>query len=148
MDAATLQQRIWSGYAKAAIRIGYTFAIYRSATAINPLDSGNLIGTTFCGIDKNYTYKNPAKYGDKQYQLLIDGTQVLPFDYLVGQDITATYFICSMFPLVPILGMACNHTITITRPTSVDGAGFTGYSAYLPGDATLLMQSIPASVLI
>lgn len=144
MDAATLQDRIYSGYGKAALRIGTSYEIFRSSTAIDPLSSGNSQGPILVGVDQNYKYVSPAKYGDETWQILADGRSLMTFDYLVG---TATYFICSMQDLLPILVNQCNRMLTISRPFEENGGGYTGYSGYLPSTSTVLMQNCPATVL-
>lgn len=144
MDAALLQDRIYSGYAKAALRIGTSHDIYRATTAINPIDQSNLVGNLLVGIDQNYTYEKPEKYTDQTWQILADGRLLQTFDYLVG---ARTYFICSMSALLPILVNECNRTVTIARPYEANSGGYTGYSGYLPSTATILMQNCPATIL-
>ena len=45
MDGALLQQKIYGGYAKSALRVGLPFDVYRPSGSVNPLAIGNKIAT-------------------------------------------------------------------------------------------------------
>ncbi|MFD2271406.1 hypothetical protein ACFS07_10400 [Undibacterium arcticum] len=64
MDGATIQARVYAGYAKAAQVIGLTFSLYRPLSASAPL--GNLVGTLKAALDSGpgYQFKAPNEYGD------------------------------------------------------------------------------------
>lgn len=144
MDGATLQQKVYAGYAKAALRIGTSFNQYRASTAINPTASGNLVQSLLASANVNWAYDRANKYGNAVYQMLVDGTQTQVGDFLVG---SSTYYIAAMQPLLPILAVKCNHTITIKRPTQPVGVGQVGYGGYQDSTATILYQGCPASIL-
>lgn len=57
------------------------------------------------------------------------------------------YFIGDEQFLQPILGVQCNRTIEIIRPTQTVGAGYKGYSEYLPETSITIASGMPASVL-
>ena len=59
MDAATLQARIYAGYAKAALRIGYVYDVWRPAGAANPLTNKVAsLNASFNAQDWTYTKPN------------------------------------------------------------------------------------------
>jgi hypothetical protein len=149
VDFARIQQKIYKGYGKAAIRLGTSHAIYRSTDGNNPIKIGNFLFNQLVGIDQDYTYKKAKKYGDPTWQFLPENALLLQnFDYMVNQG--NTYFIIDVMPtdrLNPILCVECNTIITVTRPTQPTGTGAVGYGGYLPATATTLLTSCPASVL-
>lgn len=72
-------------------------------------------------------------------------------DYLIpavpiDQD-NSIYFVAAEQYLLPPLGVKCNRTIQIIRPTYQTGAGFQGYSEYLPSTSIVIASGMPASVL-
>lgn len=150
-NATLIQQKIYKGYGLAAKRLGYNFDIYRSATAINPLNAGNKIGNILVGIDQKYTYENPIKYGDRTYQALVDGREVRPFDFLVSNNTSlddSVYFIASMFPLLPIVIQGCNYVATVTRPkTTTKGFNENYYSGYTQDNVDVIYQNCPCTML-
>lgn len=149
VDFARIQNRIYYGYGKAAQRLGVSHDIYRSATAIDPLNSANLIQTLFVSIDQDYTYNKPAKYGDPVWQFLPEnGLSLLNFDFMVNPD--NIYYIIDVDPtdrLSPPICVECNKTITISRPSVSQQPGANGYSEYLPGTATILYSNCPAAMI-
>lgn len=57
------------------------------------------------------------------------------------------YFVGAEEYLLPILGVNCNRTLTIIRPTQAVGAGYQGYAGYTPPTSLTIMSGMPASVL-
>lgn len=145
MDAATLQTRIYGGYAKAAQRIGESYSVYRSISAINPLDSGYLYSNVLASFNVDWAYSKANKFGNALWQLIADGTPLQVFDYLVSEQ--STFYVAAMQSLLPMLAIETNRTLTIKRPTQPTGKGSVGYGGYQDSTATLLMQNCPASVL-
>ncbi len=146
MDGATLQARIYSGYAKAALRIGTTFSLYRPTTATNPIATPTLLGAllaSFNAMDMKYGKPNP--YGKPMWYCLADGSQLQEGDYLVSADMT--YFIAAMQPLLPILAVDCNRVVTAFRPQQQTGVGAVGYGGNTAQNETVLASGFPASIL-
>jgi hypothetical protein len=145
---ARIQNRIYYGYGKAAIHLGVTHDIYRSATAVNPIDSGNLIDSLLVSVDEDLKYNKPSRYGHPTWQFLPeDGLTLQNFDFMVG---SITYFIVDIAPtdrLSPPLCIECDNVVTITRPSNPLSAGANGYSQYQPGTATPLYTSCPAALI-
>src|SRR6185437_5929854 len=129
MDAALLQQKIYGGYAKAAVRIGPTYSLYRppAGVATNPIVSGNLITTLPASFNaEDMKYQKPNKYGKATWYCIADGTQMQVGDYLVGQS--GTFFIAGMQETLPILAVECNRQVRIGRMPAESGAGLKPYS--------------------
>lgn len=57
------------------------------------------------------------------------------------------YFVAAEQYLLPIMGVQCNRTINVIRPTQTVGAGYQGYSGYTTETSLTIMTGMPASVL-
>lgn len=147
MDAATLQSRIYSGYAKAALRIGYTADLFRPSSASNPTDFVNKLRTMPASFNaEDMSYGKPNKYGKPTYYGLFDGSLTKVGDYLISSE-DGTFFIAAQQPQLPILMIACNRKISILRPQQQAGVGALGYGGTTAANETVLMTAWPASVL-
>lgn len=114
MDGVRAQTKIYRGMGKAAQRIGLPFDVYRPADATNPLATGNKVATALPAhftADGNYT--KPNTYGQATWQAMLDGAQVAVGDYMTGQG--GPYFIAAKQPLLPILAVGCNRTVSLTQ---------------------------------
>ncbi|KUZ66879.1 hypothetical protein WI36_24245 [Burkholderia ubonensis] len=147
MDGATLQRKVYQGYSKAAIRVGLPFAQYRPTGPNNPTQGTPLNASLLASFNaEDMKYGRANKYGKPTWYCLADGTQMQPFDYLVGAD--STYFIVAMQPLLPILAVECNRTINITRPQQQTQFGqVSSYEGTTAANEVPLMHAWPASVL-
>lgn len=146
MDAATLQQKIYSGYAKAALRIGPTYSLYRATSAINPLAPANLITSLPASFNaQDMKYGRPNVYGKPLWFALVDGTQTQVGDYLVSDE--KTYFIAAMQETLPILAVECNLTLNVFRPQQQIEPGENPYGGTIDSNQTELMTAWPGSVL-
>lgn len=147
MDAATLQSRIYSGYAKAASRVGFSADQYRPTSASNPIAAGNKLRSLPASFNaEDMAYGKPNKYGKATWYGLFDGSLTQVGDYLVNtQD--GTFFIAAQQTALPILLVNCNRTINVLRPQQQTGVGAVGYGGNTDATETALMTAWPASVL-
>lgn len=147
VDFARIQNRIYYGYGKAAIRLGTSHDIFRTPNGINPLQATNFIGSQLIGIDTDYTYVKQKKYGEPVWQLLPeDGLSLQNYDYLVGTDMT--YFIvdiASTERLSPPIAVECNSTINLVDPKSTLTPGTNTYQQLQTG--TTILLNCPCSIL-
>ena len=154
-------QKILYGYAKCAEFVGAPFLLYRSATPINPIASGNLIGTILADTNTSWEYMKANFYGNAVWNLIIDAQQSsLPLaakvgDYLVGTtSITglptdlSTYFVQVLDFDLPPKAIKCNRTISMIRPAQATGPGNLGYVSYTHATSITIMTAMPAAVLI
>lgn len=148
MDAATLSNRIYKGYGKAATRIGYLTDIYRPVNAFNPLQYGNKIASINASFNaETMLYNRPNKYNHPTWFGVFDGTQTKVGDYLTNpQD--GTFFVAAMQQALPILMVQTNRTINVLRPQQQTGVGAVGYNADTVATETQIMTGWPASVLL
>lgn len=130
MDGVRIQSLAYRGMGKAAQRIGLPFDVYRPAGASSPLASGNKVASA---LPAHFTadggYTKPNAYGQATWQAMLDGAQVSVGDYLTGDP--GVFFIAAKQPLLPILAVGCNRTVSITQ-----------------GGASPVAVGWPASVLI
>ncbi|SDR37616.1 hypothetical protein SAMN05443245_5245 [Paraburkholderia fungorum] len=146
MDAATLQQKIYSGYGKAALRIGPAYDLFRPTSAISPTAQPNQIATLNASFNsQDMTYSKPNVYGKPLWYALVDGTQTQVGDYLIGDG--QTFFIAAMQTTLPILAVQCTNTLNIFRPQQQTAAGENPYGGTVDENQTELMTAWPASVL-
>lgn len=154
VDFARVRNRIYYGYGKAAKKLGVSFNIYRSPNGINPIQSGNLIGTQLIAIDDDLTYMKARRYGDNVWQFMpqdgIGSTlfALNDYDYMVGPAVT--YFIADVGPpdrLSPPLCVECNDKITVVDPANALTPGINPYQQYQPSQGTTIVSNCPVSLL-
>ncbi len=149
-----LQGGAYAASAAIAAALGQPFDQYRPAGASNPLAAklqtfpAQFVANTASTAGR---FNTPNAYGKPLWQVLADGSQLQVGDYLIGAS--GRFFIAAMQPLLPILAVECNRTISVSTagvdPT--DGAADAGYLGNtaaknaLPGDD--IMNGWPASVL-
>lgn len=150
MDGATIQARVYAGYAKAASVIGQSFNLYRPLTANAPL--GNLVSTLKAALDSSpeYKFKKPNEYGDPTWFALINDATTQAGDYLVNAS--GTYFIAGKQFLLPVIAVECNRSLKVTRQQAVTAVGAVGYGGIAPATSVDVLGAggnlWPASILI
>lgn len=147
MDAVTLQNRVYYGYTQAALRIGLTFSQYRPTTATNALNAAFKLRTmpaSFNALDMKYGKANG--YGKPTWYCVADGRILQVGDYLTGNG--STYFIAAMQPILPILAVECNRTVTIYRPQQQPGVGALGYGGNTQTNQAAVVTGFPVSLLL
>lgn len=149
MDGNTIQQRIYAGRGKAALRIGLPCRVFRPKSAALPL--ANLLTTLYAAFNAgDSTYLKPNKYGNPIWFADLDGRYTRPGDYLVRVSDGGIWFIAAQEQLVPIVAVECNRSVKITRAADNQACGVGEYSSlasdvdYLGTDDTRW----PASILL
>jgi len=152
-DAAYIQDKIYYGYGKAAIRLGLLCDVFHSLSPINPLDVSNNIGQILAAFTETWNYMKPESYGKPGWLLIADGRSTpesigfVTGDYFVNAGFT--YFLASKRSLQPLFAIECNTIITIIRATQDNQPGFNGaYAGFVPSEATILASQLPASLLV
>jgi len=143
MNQAALQQKVYDGYAKAALRIGKVAAQYRPSgpffTMGAPLASLLVAFTTNMGFTKFNAYAHPV------WTSLHDGSLTTPGDYLVTED--GTWFIAAQQSLLPILAVSCNRVASMFRVSQENGVGVIGYAGDTGASEVAIMTGWPCSIL-
>lgn len=150
MDAARLQTKVYSGYAKSAQRVAYAFTVYRPIAATNPIVSGNIVNSAlnaaFTPQATGFNFQVTSGYIKPLFHGLFDATNVNVGDYLTDAG-HGTYFVIAKPDLAPILCVQCNNVVSVLRPGCHGGAGLQPYSGATQADEAPVMASWPASVI-
>ena len=153
MDGATLQSKVYSGYAKAAKRIGLAHDVYRPADPLNPLAAAAKIATLPAHFRVDDRFARPNVYGKALWLAYVDGSQLQVGDYLVRAGLFGpvpagkTLFVAAMQALLPILCVECNRVVSIGRVDAPAGVGALAYNGDAPGTEASYMAGWPASIL-
>ncbi len=145
MNGTTLQARIYSGYAKAALRIGLPFDLYRPTGPANPLAPANKLATLPASFRVDDRYQEAQVYGKSVWMAYLDDSQTQVGDYLVGNN--KIYFIAAQQPLLPVVAVACTRTVSVMRLAVPSSFGAIDYGGALDGNEVPVMTNWPASVL-
>ena len=152
MDGATLQAKLYSGYAKAATRIGLPFDLYRPATWNDPLADGpiaNMNAAFTVHGPSNFQFGVPSDYQKPLFHALLDGSKVQIGDYLIPSSGSGgPFFIAAKQPDVPILAVQCNRTLSAFQPGPALSIGANSYAGTTQANENEIMKNWPSSVLL
>lgn len=146
MNGLKLQDRLYFGLGRSARYVGRSADAFRSKGPLNPIDPRNRflrLPATFVSAKGNDA--QTVAYGEALWHGIFDGCYTKVGDYLVLP--TGTYFVISQEPLLPILCVRTNRTISITRPHMQTSTAANTYGGYTSSQSVLLMSGWPASVL-
>lgn len=142
-NQAAIQSKIWRGYAKAAEKLGVSYQFYRPAPGNFP---GAALFTRYVSLNaEDMKYGRPNKYGKATSYAVTDATGLQAGDYFTGPE--GTFFLASLQPLVPILAVQCNHTVSLSRVQPPSGVGSQGYGGLLPDNVQAYVTGVPCSIL-
>ncbi len=117
MDPVALQDAISRGMGVAALKLGALCDAYRPRSAQNPLGPANRylrLAASFNAEDP--TYRKPSGYGRATWFGVFDSAYTRPGDYLSGPP--GVFFIAAQQPLLPVLCVLTNRTLSAIRPAS------------------------------
>jgi hypothetical protein len=141
-NQASIQSKIWRGYAKAAQKLGSAYQFYRP----NGSYPGAPLFTRTVSLNaEDMKYGKPNKYGKPTWYMVADGNGLQPGDYFVGQQ--GTFFIAAMQPLLPILAVECNRTVSISRVQAPTSVGTQGYGGMTAENEVAFAAGVPCSIL-
>jgi hypothetical protein len=153
MDGATIQSKVYRGYAKTAAKLGLPFNQFRPVSANGPV-TGVPLATLPAAFDVDGTFKRPQGNAKATYRAYADFSQTLPGDYLVevsptqtGQE-PRTFFMASQQALLPPSAVICNAVVSLARPTTEAGPGLqSNYMTARKTTSVVLAIDWPASML-
>jgi hypothetical protein len=146
MDSRRLQDRIYLGLGRSARFVGHSTDAFRPQGPNDPLDKRNRflrLPATFLPAQGKDTRTNT--YGDAMWHGIFDASYTRPGDYLVAD--AKIFFVASQEPLLPILCVRTNRTISVAQPNMQTAIARNAYGGYTTGGSTMLMDRWPASVL-
>src|SRR4051812_24301641 len=122
MDSRKLQDRLSFGLGRSARHIGRTADAFRPDGPSDPLKRENrFLRLPAAFVPANGGLNTAATYGQPLWHGIFDSSYTRVGDYLVLE--AETYFIASQAPLLPVLCVMANRTISITRPTLQTSTG-------------------------
>jgi hypothetical protein len=141
----SLQNAFLALTTKWAGRLGALFDQYRTASLTNPLSTTKIASIkAIFDASASLAFNAPSKYANAMFSVLVDPRVVQPGDYLVGDQ--GTWFIASTEPIKPILSVACNRTISVSRP-GAPMPGMNHYGGATPDTDEVLVTGFPVSIL-
>ncbi len=146
MDRSHLQDRISWGLNVAARHIGRSTDAYRANDCVDALSPANRflkLQAAFSAPDGKFV--RPSGYGNPLWYGVFDNAYTQPGDYLV-QD-AEIWFVVAQQPLLPVLCVQTNRTVSFARPASPNAIGLNAYGGVSAQTAETLIRDFPASVL-
>jgi hypothetical protein len=146
MNSRKIQDRLYFGLGRSARFVGQSTDAFRPVGPHHPLDQQNrFLRLPALFLPANGKDNHANGYGEVLWYGTFDASYTRPGDYLVTSS--AILFVASQDPLVPVLCIRTNRTISIVRPNMQTGTGGNAYGGYTSGGAKSLIDRWPASVL-
>jgi hypothetical protein len=146
MNGRKLQDRLYLGMGLSARNIGQPADAFRPTGPFHPLAKENRflrLPVTFASSSGKGNRTND--YGAPLWYGVFDASYTRSGDYLVTAS--GVFFIASQAPLLPVLCVKTNRTISFARPNMQTGIASNAYGGYTSGGSIILMGDWPASVL-
>lgn len=141
-NQASIQAKIWRGYAKAAQKLGSNYQFTRPDGSF----PGSALLTRMVSLNaEDMNYRKPSKYGKPTWYALTDGTGLAAGDYFIGQQ--GTFFIAGLQPLLPILVVGCNRVATLSRVQASVSVGSQPYNGMTSLNQIAYATAVPCSIL-
>jgi len=146
MNGQKLQDRLYLGLGLSARYVGQYADAFRPQGPSDPLAKVNRfmkLPAIFVSAKGNSQRTNV--YGDALWHGVFDASYTRAGDYLVLA--TGKFFVASQDPLLPVLCVKTNQTISISRPNIQISPAQNKYGGYIQNSSAALMKNWPASVL-
>jgi hypothetical protein len=148
MNPDRLQDLIYRGMGRAALQTGQLYDAFRPSGPLTPCAAHNRflkLRAAFNATDPRFVRAN--SYGHPVWYGVFDSAYTAPGDYLVEHDTGRCFFIASQPPLLPVVTVLAERTVSLFRPTGPQGFGVQAYGGVELSDATLLLGAWPASMI-
>jgi len=146
MDGIRLQDRLYLGLGRSARYVGRTADAFRPRGPLNPLDPQNrFLRLPAAFVSAKGSASQTNVYGDALWRGIFDASYTQVGDYLVLES--GRFFVASQAPLLPILCVRANRTVSIARPNMQTTTAANSYGGYTSSRSVILMEEWPASVL-
>jgi hypothetical protein len=146
MQEDRLQDTIRRGLGRAARAAGSVCDAYRPDGAGSPLRPGcrylrlPVLFSPAAGVHRVSAHGHPL------WNAAFDAAYSRPGDYLVRKSDGAVFFIAAQPPLLPVLCVLTDRTVSFSRPSGPGVVGAGSYGGVQRATATTLLQTWPASV--
>lgn len=146
MNNVHLQDQIFRGMGCAARAIGVLCNAYRPTLPVDPLAPQNRflqLSAAFSAQD--YAFRRAGLPGQAAWYCICDTAYLSAGDYLAEVETDRVWFIGELQPLLPVVCVLTNRTVSISRPASYNVAGLSSYGG---GTApTPVVSAYPVSLL-
>lgn len=131
MDGVRVQQKVYMGYGKAALRVGIAFDVFRPISTVDPLADENKIATVKAAFTrhgaKDFSFGTPSDHKTPLFHGLFDATNFQNFDYFKSAN--ETYCLIALQHLQPPLLFSCPRIVTFSRRHKNAAEGLVAYGA-------------------
>ena len=153
MDGAKIQSKVYYGYQQAAARVGMPHGLYRSTDLFPPLENRNYLGDINAAMTvataSNFNFARPSLLKDSAFACLADGKVLMVGDYLQRNSDSVVFFIGAMEPIMPIVAVRCNGSISYRRrPSAGLKPGLNTYQGPVLAAETDVVDNIPAAIIL
>lgn len=146
MTSGQIQDRIYRGMGTAARVLGTVHDLYRPRGVDDPLHPARRIMRMPASFNpRDPSYGNPGRYGHAVWYGVFDAAYTRAGDYLAGQ--AGVFFVAAQRPLLPVLCVMTNRTVSVLRPAAPKTAGTNAYGGVVKAAAVPVLGNWPASVL-
>jgi hypothetical protein len=146
MNGRKLQDRLYLGLGLSARHVGRLADAFRPSGPFDPLDKQNrFLRLPATVVSTRGEYGHTNLFGNSLWYGVFDASYTRPGDYVVMES--GTFFVASQTPLLPILCVKSNRTISIVQPKMQTTIANNSYGGYTSGSSITLMRGWPASVL-
>ena len=150
VSMATIQPKVDHGFAVAARKLGVPCQWYRPTGPINPLASGNLLGSLQVLFDTNADMRQQQprrRQKPEDWYGAFDTAGVQIGDYLVTPT-PETFFVTTLDLYRPSRLVQCNRIVDIHAPGTMPALGFNpGYGGDNRTDEAVVVSGWPASLI-
>jgi hypothetical protein len=146
MDARRLQDRLYYGLGMSARHIGRTADAYRPVGPFDPLAKQNrFLRLPAAFVPAKSGTETTNAYGQPLWHGIFDASYTRAGDYRLLEN--EIFFIASQAPLLPVLCVIANRTISVSRPTVQTATGTNPYGGFTADTSFDVLNLWPASVL-
>lgn len=146
MNNSSLQDQIYRGMGTAARAIGISCNAFRPTSPAEPLAPEN----RFLQLDvafnaQDNTFRRAGLASQAAWYCICDSAYLKPGDYLSEVLSNRIWFIGAIQPLLPVVSILTNRTVSISRPA---GYNLPGLNAYGGGETSSpIASNFPVSLL-
>lgn len=148
MDGVRLQDLISRGMGTAARQTGVVCNAYRASGSSNPLSAANRflqLTAAFNAQDPNF--RRAQAYGAAVWYGVFDSAYTKSGDYLVELVSGTTWFVAQQPPLLPVVCVRTNRSVSFSRAIGPCAPGVNSYGGVNRQQVQPLLTAWPASVL-
>lgn len=146
VDEAQLADRIGWAMNVAARKLGSPADAYRPLGTEDPLRPANRFVRLYASFTSlQASFRQLPGYGNALWHGIFDSSYTRAGDYIVQGS--KVWFVAGQDPLLPVLCVRVNRTLSFSRPGAPQNPGANGYAGVTASNSASLLRGWPASVL-